>query len=112
MADGITLHMASNTHTPPDYVMQVATMVRALSNKYVPILLFNEVEVDLLLSLKDFCHWACKRAGQVNLQEKASEQRRNTRQRDIILSALSDSSDINYWQELDPADPNEDWHGL
>ncbi len=26
--------------------------------------------------------------------------------------ALSDSSDLDYWQEPDPVNPNEDWYGL
>ncbi len=112
MADSITLHTAGNAHTPPDYVTQVATMVRALLNKYVPIPLLNEVKGDLLLSLKDFHHQAHKRVGQVNLWEKATEQRWNTRQRNTTLSALSDPSDVDYWQEPDPVDPIEDWYWL
>jgi hypothetical protein len=67
MVDGITLHTANHTHTPPDYVMQVATMVRALSNKYVPVPSLDKVEVNLLLSLRDFCHHARKRTAQVHL---------------------------------------------
>ncbi len=112
MVDSTTLHTASNAHIPPDYVTQVATMVRALSNKYVPVPSLNKVEINLLLSLKDFCHQARKRAGQVDLWENATEQRRYTRQRETTLSALSDSSNLNYWQEPDLVDPNEDLYGL
>ncbi len=56
MADSTTLNTANYAHTLPDYVTQVATMVRALSNKYVPVPLLDEVEIDLLISLNDFCH--------------------------------------------------------
>jgi hypothetical protein len=41
------------------------------------------------------------------------EPRRNTRQRYTIpLSALSDSSDLDLWQEPDPVNLDEDWYGL
>ncbi len=112
MVNGTTLHTANNAHTPPDCVTQVATMVRALSNKFVPIPLLNKVEINLLLSLKEFRHQACKCAGQVDLWENTSEQRWNTRLRDKNILVSSDSSNLDYWQEPDPVDPNEDWYGL
>jgi hypothetical protein len=54
--DGITLHSAQNPESPPDHVMQVAGMVRFLSNKYVPTPSLDKIDTDLLLSLKDFRH--------------------------------------------------------
>jgi hypothetical protein len=56
MVDGITLHSGHNAKSPPDHVLQVAEMVRFLSNKYIPMPLLNKIETNLLLSLKDFRH--------------------------------------------------------
>ncbi len=41
-------------------------MVRALSNKYIPVPLLEEVEINILQSLKDFRHRARKRAAAAN----------------------------------------------
>ena len=67
MVNGTTLHTVNNAHQPPDHIKQVASMVRALSNKYVPVPLLEEVKMDLLQSLKDFRYRARKRAAAVNL---------------------------------------------
>ena len=69
MVDGITLRAAHYPHSPPDHVMQVAVMVRSLSNKYVPVPSLDENEIDLQASLKDFCHRCRKRAAAVALRE-------------------------------------------
>jgi hypothetical protein len=69
MVNDTTLHTGNNAHQTPDHVKQVASMVRALSNKYIPVPLLEEVKIDLLQSLKDFCHRARKRAAAVNLCE-------------------------------------------
>ncbi len=58
--DGITLHSTHNAHEPPDHIKLVVELVRDLSNKYVPTPLLNKIEIDLLQSLKDFCHRARK----------------------------------------------------
>ncbi len=87
-------------------------MIRALSKKCVPISLLDKVKINLLLSLKNFRHRARKRVSQVDLQENATEQKRNTRQQEVTLLASSDSSDLDYWWEPDPVDPNEDWYVL
>jgi hypothetical protein len=87
----ITLHTAQTAHLPPDHVMQVATMVRALSNKYIPAFTIDKVEIDLLQSLKDFCHCTRKRAGDVRLRKN---QPRTTHY-------LDDSSNLNKWHKVE-----------
>jgi hypothetical protein len=72
MVNGTTLHAKNNAHPPPDNVKQFASMVRALLNKYVPILLLEQIEIDLLKSLKDFCHCTRKCITAVNLRKIAT----------------------------------------
>ncbi len=69
MVDGTTLRVTNITDIPLNYITQVANMVRALSNKYVPILSIDEVKINLLQSLKDFCYRARKCATMIKLQE-------------------------------------------
>jgi hypothetical protein len=69
MVNGTTLHTGNNAHQLPEQVKQVTSMVRALSNKYVPVPLLEEVEINLLQSLKDFRHHARKRVAAINLRK-------------------------------------------
>ncbi len=69
MVNGTTFHTGNNAHQPSDHVKQVASMVRGLSNKYIPVPLLDEVEIHLRQSLKDFRHCARKQAAAVNLCE-------------------------------------------
>jgi hypothetical protein len=69
MMGGITLRTAHNAHELPDHVELVIDMVRSLSNKYVPILSLDKIEIDLLHGLKDFCQQARKRAAVIKPNE-------------------------------------------
>jgi hypothetical protein len=69
MVNGTNLHARNNVQLPPDHIMQVASMVRSLSNKYAPVPLLDKVEIDLLQSLKDFHHRGRKQATAVTLRE-------------------------------------------
>ncbi len=92
--------------------MQVASMVRSLSNKYFPVPLLNEVEIDLLQSLKDFCHRAWKQATAVTLQEtnqQPKEQQTQCTTDPNISTTLNNDS----WHEPPiPAENNNNWYGL
>jgi hypothetical protein len=104
MVDGITLHSAHNPMSLPDHVVQVAEMVRFLSNKYVPTSSLDEIENDLLLSLKDFHHRARKRAAAVTLHKRAPS---NNPQNNPMTSQLTDVFDIDSWHEAQLADPDD-----
>jgi hypothetical protein len=104
MVDGITLHSAHNPESLPDNVMQVAEMVRFLSNKYVPTPSLDKFETDLLLSLKEFCHQALKRAAAVTLHKRAPS---NNPQNNPMTSQLTNVFDIDSWHEAQLADPND-----
>jgi hypothetical protein len=48
MVDSNTLLIINIAHIPPDYVKQVANMVKALLNKYIPIPSIDEVKINLI----------------------------------------------------------------
>ncbi len=100
--NGTTLHARNNARLPSDHIMQVVSMVRSLSNKYVPVPLLEEVEIHLLQSLKDFCHRARKPATAVTLQET------NPQPKEQQMPNLDNSttSNDNSWHV--PPDPDED----
>ena len=106
--NGITLYTGHNPHEPPDHVMQVADMVRSLSNKYVPVSLLDKIGINLQNSLKDFCHCCRKRAMAVNLRECSDPP-------SAWLQAPTNSqstewSDINEWHDTHQLEPTDDDH--
>jgi hypothetical protein len=99
--NGITLHTAHNPHPPPDHVMQVAAMVRSLSNKYVPAPSLDEIEIDLQNSLKDFRYRCRKRATAIALRERSN------------LSPSRRPNDTDEWNETHQPEPiDDDRYGL
>jgi hypothetical protein len=80
----------------------VSGKFRFLSNKYVPTPSLDEIETDLLLSLKDFRHQAHKRAAAVKLHERAPS---NNPQNNPTTSQLMDVSKIDSWHEPQLAVP-------
>jgi hypothetical protein len=96
--DGITLRSTHNAYEPPDHIKLVVELVRDLSNKYVPMPLLDEIEIDLLQSLKDFHHQARKRAAKVHLREKSSH---IPPQNTSDISPPSSDTNADSWQEPD-----------
>ncbi len=96
--DGITLRSTHNAHEPPVHIKLVVELVRDLSNKYVPTPSLDEIEIDLLQSLKDFCHRARKQAAKVHLREKSSHV---PPQNTSDISPPSSDTNTDSWQEPD-----------
>jgi len=105
MVDGITLRAAHYPHSPPDHVMQVAVMVRSLSNKYVPVPSLDEIEIDLQASLKDFRHRCRKRAAAVALREHTDPPSSQLQTTPTEASQSTERSDADSWREPVQPDP-------
>jgi hypothetical protein len=114
MVDGITLHATHTPHEPPDVVKQVVDMVKSLSNKYIPMLSLDKVEIDLLQGLKDFRHRVRKRAAAAKLRKGTVDAPARHPLGPIQVSRPSDdTSDINSWHEAEePEESDPDRYGL
>jgi hypothetical protein len=89
--------------------MQVAVMVRSLSNKYVPVPSLDEIEIDLQNSLKDFRYRCRKRAAAVALRERSDPSPANSRARiHTDLQSLGRSDDTDEWHEPHQPEPADD----
>jgi len=85
--------------------MQVAVMVRSLSNKYVPVPSLDEIEIDLQASLKDFRHRCRKRAAAIALREHTDPPSSQLQTPPMEASQSTERSDADSWREPVQPDP-------